>query len=89
MLIFYGGAKGIRTPDLYNANVARYQLCYSPKYYRRFLCSFTKQLFADYFRSGIKYDWFVLASCAIAPNITGDFWAVSPNNCLRIISAWG
>ena len=25
-----GGAKGIRTPDLYNANVARYQLCYSP-----------------------------------------------------------
>ena len=24
------GAKGIRTPDLYNANVARYQLCYSP-----------------------------------------------------------
>ena len=26
----FGGAKGIRTPDLYNANVARYQLCYSP-----------------------------------------------------------
>ena len=25
-----GGAKGIRTPGLYNANVARYQLCYSP-----------------------------------------------------------
>ena len=28
---FVHGAKGIRTPDLYNANVARYQLCYSPK----------------------------------------------------------
>ena len=28
----YGGAKGIRTPGLDNANVARYQLCYSPKY---------------------------------------------------------
>ena len=26
----FGGAKGIRTPDLYNANVARYHLCYSP-----------------------------------------------------------
>ena len=26
----FSGAKGIRTPDLYNANVARYQLCYSP-----------------------------------------------------------
>ena len=30
-LILPGGAKEIRTPDLYNANVARYQLCYSPK----------------------------------------------------------
>jgi hypothetical protein len=29
-LIENGGAKGIRTPGLYNANVARYQLCYSP-----------------------------------------------------------
>jgi hypothetical protein len=27
----FGGAKEIRTPGLYNANVARYQLCYSPK----------------------------------------------------------
>ena len=26
----FGGAKGIRTPGLDNANVARYQLCYSP-----------------------------------------------------------
>ena len=25
--IFHGGAEGIRTPDLNNANVARYQLC--------------------------------------------------------------
>ena len=29
-LMLNGGAKGIRTPGLYNANVARYQLCYSP-----------------------------------------------------------
>ena len=29
-----GGAKGIRTPGLYNANVARYQLCYSPISYQ-------------------------------------------------------
>ena len=36
----FGGAKGIRTPDLYNANVARYQLCYSPKYSRQILCRF-------------------------------------------------
>ena len=25
-----GGDKGIRTPDLYVANVSRYQLCYAP-----------------------------------------------------------
>ena len=30
-LFLPGGAKEIRTPGLYNANVARYQLCYSPK----------------------------------------------------------
>ena len=33
-LMLNGGAKGIRTPGLYNANVARYQLCYSPIYYQ-------------------------------------------------------
>ena len=26
-----GGDKGTRTPDLYVANVSRYQLCYIPK----------------------------------------------------------
>ncbi len=44
-LYWFGGAKGIRTPDLYNANVARYQLCYSPKYSRRILCRFTINCF--------------------------------------------
>ena len=31
MLFFRGGDKGIRTPDLYVANVSRYQLCYIPE----------------------------------------------------------
>ena len=28
----FGGDKGIRTPDLYVANVSRYQLCYIPEF---------------------------------------------------------
>ena len=28
---YFGGDKGIRTPDLYVANVSRYQLCYIPE----------------------------------------------------------
>ena len=32
----FGGDKGIRTPDLYVANVSRYQLCYIPKYINLF-----------------------------------------------------
>ena len=32
-LVLFGGDKGIRTPDLYDANVSLYQLSHIPKYH--------------------------------------------------------
>ena len=64
----FGGAKGIRTPDLYNANVARYQLCYSPKYSRRILCRFDISCFAKELSVRNKQRMAYPADCANAPS---------------------
>ena len=64
----FDGAKGIRTPDLYNANVARYQLCYSPLF-GNFSDHILHLVGFRCFRGGSAQVVVRSTNCAIAPYI--------------------